>query len=273
MVVDLPVRRDQGQLAKGGFVLHVTRVVARQPTGAGATGPQRLVVHGAGLQDGIHIGKGFEAIECADGRVDHEKITRFVSGQRILWAHPDGLELLGLVGHRGLAFGHAGDQKRHVKAARQVAIGDPVGQHEHLVCRQREASGLALGCKSRLAVDGRNVAVVGPAAIGMAGEQNAQLFKALADGGNGLCQVQVALRGAALRHAVRLGIGGVNHAARKHVGAGRKTGRHRAAGHQDFDAIGAITQQQHGSGWAQGRGFTLGVEELGGACHAPLSGG
>ena len=271
--MDLPVGRDQGQFAKGRFVLHISRFVARQPTCSGAAGPQRLVVDGAGLQDGIHMGKGFEAIECADGRVDHEKITRFVAGQRVRWAHPDGLKLLSLIGHRGLAFGHAGHQKGHIKAAWQVAVGDPVGQHKDLLGGEAQAFGLALVSKRAFAVDRCNVTRVSPAPIGMAGEQNAQLFKALADGGNRLRQVQVALAGAALRQAVRLGIGGVNHAAGKHISTGRETGRHGAAGHQDFDAVGTIAQQQHGGGWAQGRGFTLGVEELGGACHAPLSGG
>jgi hypothetical protein len=108
-------------------------------------------------------------------------------------------------------------------------------------------------------VDLGDVGVVGPAPIGMAGEQNAQLFKAFADGGNGLRQVQVVLCGAALCHAVRLGVGGVNHAAWEHIGSGRETGRHGAACHQHFGALRAIAHQQHGGGWTQGRGFTLRV--------------
>jgi hypothetical protein len=273
VVVDLPIGRDQGQLAKRGFVLHVARFVARQPTGAGAAGPKRLVVDGAGLKDRIHTGKCFEAVECADGRKDDEELAGCMAVQRVLWANPNGLELFGLVGHRGLAFGHAGHQKGHVKAARQVAVGDPVGQHKDLFGGEAQASGLALVSKRAFAVDRRNVTRVSPAPIGMAGEQDAQLFEALADGGNRLRQVQLALGGAALRHAVRLGIGGVDAAAGKDISAGRETGRHGSAGHQDLNAIEAITQQQHSGGWAQGGGFTLGVEELGCACHAPLSGG
>ena len=193
--------------------------------------------------------------------------------QRVLWTHPDRFKLLGFVGHRNLAFRHARHQKRHVKAARQVAVGDPVGQHEHLIGGQCQAAGLALGGKRGFSVDLGNVSVVSPAPLGMAGEQNAQLLKALADGGNRLGQVQVALFGAALRHAVGLSIGGVNAPAREHVGAGCKAGRHGASGHQDFEPARAVAQKQHGGCGAQGGGFALWVKELGCACHAPLSGG
>ena len=77
--------------------------------------------------------------------------------------------------------------------------------------------------------------------------------------GNRLRQVQVALFGAACGHAVGLCVGRVYAAAREHVGTGRETGRHGAAGHQHFDALWPVAQQQHGGGGAQGRRFTLGV--------------
>jgi hypothetical protein len=70
-----------------------------------------------------------------------------------------------------------------------------VGQHKHLVGRQRQPARLALRGKGRLAVQRGNVAGVGVAAVGVARQQHAQLFKALADGGNGLREVQVALAG------------------------------------------------------------------------------
>ena len=123
-----------------------------------------------------------------------------------------------------------------------------MGQHKDLVGRQCEVPGLALGRKRFFAVDLADVGGVGPAPVGVAGQQNAQFFKTFADRGDGLCQVQVALLGAALRHAVGLCVCGIDAAAGKDIGPGRKAGGHGAAGHQDFDALRAIAQQQHGGG-------------------------
>jgi hypothetical protein len=62
-------------------------------------------------------------------------------------------------------------------------------------------------------------------AIGVARQQHAQLFKALADGGNGLREVQVALRRAAVGGSVRgRSIERVDATAGEHVGAGCKAG-------------------------------------------------
>lgn len=58
----------------------------------------------------------------------------------------------------------------------------------------------------------------------MAGQQHAQLFKALADGSDGLGQVLVALRGAAVGGGVRLRIQWVDAPTRKHIGPGCKAG-------------------------------------------------
>jgi len=147
-------------------------------------------------------------------------------------AHPDRFELLGLIGHRRLPFGHACYQERHVKAPWQVAVGDPVRQHKHLVGGQGQAVRLALVHKGGLAVQRRNVAGVGPAAVGMAGQQQAQLFKTLADGSNRLGQVQLALRGTARGRGVRCCIRRIDAATGEHIGARREAGGERAARHQ-----------------------------------------
>ena len=163
---------------------------------------------------------------------------------------------------------HAGHEKRHLKAPRQVAVTRPVGQQVHAVGRQAQATGLALRGKGQVAVDGGNVVCVGhqpfAGATGVARQQHAQLFKALADGGNGLREVQVALRRSAVGGSVRLGrsIERVDATAGEHVGAGCKAGGARAPGHQHFKTavVRRIAQQQHGSGGAGGNGFAVGVQ-------------
>ncbi len=147
-----------------------------------------------------------------------------------------------------------------------------MGQHMNRVGTQCQAFGLALGGQWGFAIELGDVLLVGPSAIGVARQQDAQLFKAFADGGDGLRQVQVALPCAPLCQGVRLGVSGVDAAPGEHVGARRKAGAHGAAGHQDLKALRAVSEQQHGGCGAQGRGFTLGIKELGCACHAPLSG-
>ena len=99
-------------------------------------------------------------------------------------------------------------------------------------------------------------------------EQDAEFFETFADRGDGLRQVQVALGGAPAGLRMGCRVQAVDAATRKHVGAGRETGVHRAAGHQDLDALRRVAQQQHGGGGANGRGFALGVQELGRSDHA-----
>ena len=64
--------------------------------------------------------------------------------QRILRAHPDGFELLGLVGHGLLALRHPRDQEGHVEALGQIAVGRPVREQEDRVGRQPQAARSAL---------------------------------------------------------------------------------------------------------------------------------
>jgi hypothetical protein len=70
--------------------------------------------------------------------------------------------------------------------------------------------------------------------------------------------------------AVRQRIGGVNAAAGKDVGTGRKAGRGRAARHQHLDTGLAIAEQQHGGGSAQGGRLTLRIEKLGRSDHGRI---
>jgi hypothetical protein len=66
-----------------------------------------------------------------------------------------------------------------------------------MVGRQGQTMALTLRSKRRAfrgwARNALNIALIGPAAIGMSGQQNAQFFKAFANSGNGLREVQVAL--------------------------------------------------------------------------------
>ena len=107
-------------------------------------------------------------------------------------------------------------------------------------------------------------------AVSSAGQQNAELFKTFSDGGDRLCQVQIALRGPPRRLAVRQSIGRINTATGKDIGTGGKTGRGRAARHQHLDAAPAVAQQQHGSSREQGRRFALCVKELRASCHGRI---
>jgi hypothetical protein len=125
--------------------------------GARAAREQRLVVDRTGLQHSVHGGVGLQPLQRADGREDDEELPRGMPRQRVGRAHPQRLELLRLVGHRFLALGHARHQEGHVEAARQVAVGDPVGEHEHLGARQCQALGCALRRELGLAVQCRDL--------------------------------------------------------------------------------------------------------------------
>ena len=242
-----------------------------QGAGSGATGPQGAFA-GAGGQHGIDLGVGLQPLQGADGGEDDEEVAGRVACQGVVGADPHRLELLGLVRYRLLPCRHTGHQEGHVEAARQVAVGDPVRQHEHLIRRQLQALGAALVEQGGITVQCSHGAGVGHAAIGVARQQDAQFLETFADGGDGLGQGRAALLRAVPGEGMGGGISGVDAAARKDVGARGEAGRHGAPGHQHFDAglavgPGAVAQQQHGGGGPQGGGFTLGVQELAGACH------
>ena len=197
VVHDLTIGAGQGQFAIRRFVLHVTFFFAGQPACARAAGPQRLVIDRAGIQHGLHVGKGCEALQGSNGGEDDEKVACFVAFERISRAHPHGFELLRFVGHRRLVLGHACHQKRHIKAFGQIAVGDPVGKHINLIGGQFHAQSSALRGKGLAAIELGDVLLGGNALVRAVGQQNAQLFKAFANGRNGLREVQVTLRGSA----------------------------------------------------------------------------
>ena len=201
-----------------------------------------------------------QALQRTNGWKDDEKVARCVLGKRIGWAYPFGLELLGLVSHRLLALWHAGDQKRHVKAPRQVTVGDPMGEHKNVSAGQGQAARLALRGKRRFSVQRGNVGGGDIASIGMARQQYAKFFKTFPNGCNSLRQVQVTLGRPAGGLAVCRTVCGINAATRKHVSARRKAGGHGTARHQHFDAVLAIAQQQNGGGGAQCYGFSRRLE-------------
>ncbi len=171
----------------------------------------------------------------------------------------------------GIVPGAQGTQRLPRLVGAELAL-DMITSGRALDATQAQAAGLALCGKGLVAVDGGDVVCIGHAAVGMARQQHTQLFKTLANGGDGLGEVQVALRGAAVDGGVR-GRGGIERvdaAAGEHIGARRKAGRARAPGHEDFEpaVVRCIAQQQHGGGRAGGNGFAVEVQLLGGAGHA-----
>ena len=132
-VHDLAVGTGQSQLAKRRFVLHVAGFFASQPTCARAACPQGLVGDGAGIEHLLYKLVGLQSFKRANGWKDDEKFPGLVPRQGLFWADPNRFKLLRLVGHGGLVWRHAGDQKRHIKAPRQIAVCAPVGQHKNFV--------------------------------------------------------------------------------------------------------------------------------------------
>ena len=271
---NLPVRANQCQLAVGRVVFHITCFLTRQPARTRAGVPQRLLT-GAGRQHRVCGVKALQTLQRAKGRKDHEKIAGLVPRQGLGRADPAGFELLELVSDGGLSVGHAGDQKRHVKAARQVAVGDPVGQHKHIGTGQCQAACGALRCQRHSGgvapVHRLNVSSGGKPAVCMPGQQHAQLFKAFADGRHGFGQSRLGLRASAcgLRMAQR--VGGLQAAAWKHIRAGGKAGGRGAPRHQHFNAGSAVSQQQNSGGSPGVCGFVRRVKQLGGSYHSRIT--
>ncbi len=114
-------------------------------------------------------------------------------------------------------------------------------QYKYVVACQHQTALCALLGKRCLAIQCRNVLRARMAAVRPPGQQHAKLFKAFADRGDGLRQVQVALGGAARRLRIRRRIGGVNAATWEHIGTGRKARRHGAPRHQHFNAVLGVT--------------------------------
>ena len=258
---DPAIGADQRQFAKSRFMLHEACFQPAQHSGARTAGPQRLLAGTCG-QQGIDVAVIDQPLQGANGRKDHQEPVLRMACQRICRAHPGRLELLAFVGHRRLAFGHARHQKGHVETPGQVAVGDPVRQREHGIGGEREPKLSALWRKRCVAVHRDDIGLADGPAIAMARQQHAQFLEALADGRDGLRQLQIALGRAPRRDGVRGTVGSVDAAARKHIGPRRKTRGGGAPCHQHFDAVGAVAHQQHRGGCTQGRGFARRVELL-----------
>ncbi len=190
--------------------------------------------------------------------------------QRVGRSHPDRLELFRFIGHRQLALGHAGHQERHVEPARQITVGDPVRQQEHRVGSQHQATRCALRSKRRGAVQRRQISHIRPGTIGAAREHHAQFLETLANGGDRLRQVQIALPDAAPRQGMCTGVGRIDATAGKYKSTWRKTRTSRSPGHQDLDTIGAVAQQQDSGGRPQRRWLALAMQELTRSDHGTL---
>jgi hypothetical protein len=209
-----------------------------------------------------------QPLQRADGGEDDEELAGLVARQRVRRTHPHRLELLGLVRHGLLAFGHARHQEGHVEAPRQVAVGDPVREQEDLVGGKHQLALAHLRGERRLAIHRRHVPRADGAAIGMAGQQHAELLEAFADGGDGLREAKIGLRSPACGQRMGFGVGGVDASTWKNVGAGREAGGRGAPRHQHLDAGRAVTHQQHGRGGPRHCGFALRVQKLAGSYHA-----
>ena len=118
-----------------------------------------------------------------------------------------------------------------------------------------------------MAVECRYIRGVGHLSVRVARQQNAELLKALTDGCDGLREVQVTLCGTSLGMGMGFGVGCIDAAAGKHIGARRKAGGHGASRHQHFQAFWAIAKQQNRGGRHQACRLTLGMKELGGSNH------
>ena len=189
VVHDLAVRADHFQLSVGVLVLHVAGFLAAHKACAWTTRPQRLFVGGTDIQYILHGGIGLQPLQRTNGREDNKKVFGLVPGQRVGGAHPQGLKLLGFIGHRRLALRHARHQKWHVKTARQIAVGDPVGQHKDFVSGQRQAPPGTLRSERGFAIQRGDVLRIYCGSVGMPRQQDAQFFKAFTDRSNGLGQM------------------------------------------------------------------------------------
>ena len=109
----------------------------------------------------------------------------------------------------------------------------------------------------------------GPARF-VIGQQDAQFFKRLTNAGQRLCDAFIASHlnhagaHAGQRMVGRVGILIFQSTAGEHIGIG-KNSLVGAPCHQYFKAIGAITQQQDGGGFACGNRIALGLKKLTGA--------
>ena len=202
-----------------------------------------------------------------------KKAAGLVARQRIGRPHPAGLELLGLVGHRRLAFGHARHQEGHVEALGQVAVGDPVREGEDLVGRQQQAARRALvGEATVLAAVLRSIAATSSALTGRpsawraSSTPSSSKLSRMAAMACVSCTGSACGRRVAMARALRVGF--VDAAA-------RETRRRRARSWRSASAASSAPRCPPGvsrssstvAAARSGRRFALGMEKLGGADH------
>ena len=239
---DLAIWTGEGELAERRLMFHEALLAPGNEASARTADEPRLLVR-ATVQHVLHTSISREPLERAYGREDDQELSCPVAFQCVSGTHPHRLELLGFVGHGLLALGHTRDQERHVEAARQIAIGDPVGEQKDLVGREHQAVRGALRGQWGFAVEGSDVFGIGVAPVRMPRQQDAELLETLPDGGDGLCQARVVLCVATPCVQVRGGIGGIDAATGKHIGAGGEACRRRAARHQYLQALRTVAQQ------------------------------
>lgn len=148
----LAVWADQGQLAKWRLMLHVADLPPLQGRRAGAGDVKRLFV-GTCCQCVICCFERAQLLQGLYRRIDDVELASLIGGQSLCGLYPYGFKLLRLIGHWGLIAGHAGNQKRDVKAFTDVPVGDPAREAQHVVGAQRESSGFTLGIKVTVPIE------------------------------------------------------------------------------------------------------------------------
>jgi hypothetical protein len=215
-----------------------------------------------------------QPLQRADGREDDEELPGLVARQRVGRAHPHGLELLGVrrppgVWPSGMRATRKGTSKRRgrsrsVTQCASTYTSAAASVRPRACIARRRAPVRSSAAMSLSAPAGR------PSAWRASSTPSSSKLSRMAAMAWVRCRSLWRGRRAACAWACR--IGGVDAAAREHIGAGREAGGHGAARHQHLDALRAVAQQQHGGGGAGGGGFALRVQQLRGSDHACIIG-
>ena len=257
------------QLAIGHVGFGVARIFALQVAAARAGLPQWFFALQC-VDERLRVRQNRDSLQRTQGGEEDEQLFLLKALHRILWANPGGLELLGFIGHRCLPFRHTRYKKRDVEALWQVKRRCPVRQVPELIDGQRPAALAALLIQRCMAVQLLHLCGGNGLARFVIGQQDAQLFKRLANAGQSLRDAFIATylnhagAHASQRVVGRVGILIFQSAAGEYIGIG-KNSLVGAPCHQYFKAIGTITQQQDSRGLACGHRIALGLKKLTGA--------
>ena len=252
----LPIGAEQGQFAIGRFVFHAAVFLAAQTARTRHAAPQRARLHGR--QQRCRLGVGRQALQGAQGGINHGHVPIRMLLQRLLGRDPDRLELFALIGHGHLPLRGQSNEKGHRKAFGHARVRRPMGQQPHPAQVQLQAPGQQLGPQGSTAVQGIHIGLGGRAAIGMHGQQQAHLFKRFAHRGNGRLALgrrhgRAGQHGQALLRILRL-----QPTAGEHVAARHKAGLGRAARHQQLPPLGGGAAHQKQGGGIQQRRWRAG---------------